>query len=203
MKMIRFPRFSRISSLGLCTVLLALGGGFQQAEAIAEEWSTPNFGGTGGTASYNLDCGPGGVMVGIIYKGGSWLDALGIICQKVNASTGQLGEEFTRSAVGGPGGDPKFARCPANDAVASFTAGFGSFVHTIRMMCWSWSAGSKSAPILGRTTGTLNAGGVCTWPTCNNSMWFPCPEGKVGKALRGRNGIYIDRVRFVCDAWDH
>jgi hypothetical protein len=31
---------------------------------------------------------------------------------------------------------------------------------------------------------------------------FFCPSGIAGKAVRGRHGIYIDSLRFVCDFWD-
>jgi hypothetical protein len=29
-----------------------------------------------------------------------------------------------------------------------------------------------------------------------------CPAGKVGKAIRGRRGSYIDSLRYVCDDYN-
>ena len=75
------------------------------------EFSTPLFGGSGGTRSYNLDCGNQSVLVGAIGNSGSWIDAIGIICQQVNAQTGALGNEFTRGPVGGSGGYAYTWRC--------------------------------------------------------------------------------------------
>lgn len=75
------------------------------------EYFTPLIGGGGGNRSYNLDCGNGSVLVGAVYKSGMWLDALGIICQRINPQTGALGDEFTRGPVGGTGGTARFARC--------------------------------------------------------------------------------------------
>ena len=83
------------------------------------EFKTPLFGGGGGNRSYNLDCGNRNIMVGMIFKAGSWMDAIGIICQSVNPQNGELGSEFTRGPVGGSGGKARIKRC-SNGKVVLF-----------------------------------------------------------------------------------
>ncbi|MDH5426569.1 MAG: hypothetical protein OEZ57_01260 [Nitrospirota bacterium] len=166
------------------------------------EYSTPVFGGGGGTNSYNLDCGGGSIMVGAIYKSGSWLDALGIICQRVNSQTGFLGDEFTRGPVGGVGGTAKTSRCPQGQAVQGIVVRSGQFVNGGTFFCRDWLTAQKQP----RYSTTVH----CEEGTCRsfgsgsggyNESFF-CPSGKVGKAFRGRYGWYIDSTRFVCDTWD-
>ena len=166
------------------------------------EYSTPVFGGGGGTNSYNLDCGSGSIMVGAIYKSGSWLDALGIICQRVNSQTGFLGDEFTRGPVGGVGGTAKTSRCPQGQAVQGIVVRSGQFVNGGTFFCRDWLTAQKQP----RYSTALH----CQEGTCRsfgsqsggyNESFF-CPSGKVGKAFRGKYGWYIDSTRFVCDTWD-
>jgi len=166
------------------------------------EYSTPLFGGAGGNHSYNLDCGAGSIMVGAIYKSGSWMDALGTICQRVNSQTGALGDEFTRGPVGGVGGSAKTARCPQGQAVQGIVIRSGQFVNGGTFFCRDWLTAQKQP----RYSTTVH----CEEGTCRsfgsgsggyNESFF-CPSGKVGKAFRGKYGWYIDSTRFVCDFWD-
>ena len=166
------------------------------------EFSTPRFGGSGGTGSYNLDCGSGSVMVGGIYKAGMWLDAIGIICQRVNAQTGALEGEFTRGPVGGNGGIARIARCHRGNVVQGVRGFSEQFVHGLSLRCSRWDP-SKKAPV-------FSEDGRCESDRCTRlggsggspSDTFYCPPGQVGKAFRGRKGIYIDSTRFVCDYWN-
>ena len=170
------------------------------------EFETPLFGGSGGNRTYNLDCGNRSVMVGIIYKGRTWIDALGTICQRVDPSSGNLGEEFTRRAVGGSGGDARHLRCPEGRVVGGFLTVSGQFVNKIIIHCPRWDASNKkphgynvNAAIVGtHRFGTKTDLGI--FPSTSDV--FMCPNGKVGKALRGKYGRYIDSTRFVCDNWD-
>lgn len=168
----------------------------------SNEFSTPLFGGSGGNRSYNLDCGNGAVLVGATYKAGLWLDALGIICQQVNPQTGALEREFTRGPVGGSGGQARIARCRAGDVAQGIRAFSGQFINEFHMRCSQWEPGRK-APAPGQfcnpgSVSCLTIGGSGGAP----SDLFLCPAGTVGKAFRGKHGIYIDSMRFVCDDWD-
>ncbi|MDH5426571.1 MAG: hypothetical protein OEZ57_01250 [Nitrospirota bacterium] len=166
------------------------------------EFSTPRFGGSGGTRSYNLDCGSGSVMVGAIYKAGLWMDALGIICQQVNPQTGALEREFTRGPVGGSGGQARIARCRAGDVAQGIKAFSGQYINEFHMRCSRWEP-SRKAPVSSQicnpgTAACLAFGGSGGAP----SDLFFCPAGMAGKAFRGKYGLYVDSARFVCDNWD-
>jgi hypothetical protein len=168
------------------------------------EFSTPRFGGSGGTRGYNLDCGSGSVLVGGIYKAGSWLDAIGIICQEVNSSTGALGREFTRGPVGGSGGIARIGRCHRGNVVQGARGVSGQFVHKIVVFCSPWDP-SKKAPVFSESGLCSKGSDRCTRVGTSGgspSDIFYCPPGQVGKALRGKHGIYVDSTRFVCDYWN-
>ena len=169
------------------------------------EFSTPRFGGSGGTRSYNLDCGNQSVLVGVIFKSGMWLDAIGIICQQVNAQTGALGNEFTRGPVGGSGGLARTKRCNQGNVVQGIWTRSGQFIDFGTFLCSPWIPAQKK-PV-------FSTSGRCTGDRCRvrfgnvdygvpNSGNFFCPSGKVGKAVRGRRGSYIDSLRFICDFWN-
>ena len=199
-------------TLSLLTIqrLRTLSGSTQSTAST--EFITPRLGGNGGNRSYDLDCGNGAVIVGATYRSGSWLDALGLICQRVNAQTGALEDDFTRGPVGGAGGDPRILRCPSGRVVGAAQGYYKTYVHAITLSCYRWDA-SRKAPIFvdktalfreGRENfiraGAKDIGYTCPW--CPIYRGFQCPSGKAGKALRGKHGIYIDNFRFVCDFWD-
>ncbi|MDH5426572.1 MAG: hypothetical protein OEZ57_01245 [Nitrospirota bacterium] len=169
------------------------------------EFSTPLFGGSGGNRSYNLDCGNQSVLVGVTYKSGMWLDAIGIICQQVNPQTGALGNEFTRGPVGGSGGLARPTRCNQGDVVQGISVLSGQFIESGFLPCSPWLPAQKM-PEFSTSTECRTGSGRCVAQFgtnySSNSGRFHCPSGKVGKAIRGRHGIYIDSLRFVCDFWD-
>ncbi len=190
------------------TILVPIGGGLLNSVASATEWSTPTFGGSGGTRSYNLDCGRGAVMVGLTYKSGSWIDEVGVVCRKVSSSTGRLGEEFTRGPVGGAGGDPRISKCVSGGVIGSvLDVQWGNFVNHVVLGCYEWDASRKRPGRIQKVAPSIDiqvlvkAGSQCGL-LCNFSGRIICPSGKAGKALRGKYGSYIDSTRFVCDAWD-
>jgi len=169
------------------------------------EYSTPLFGGGGGNYSYNLDCGSGAVMVGGIYKSGMWLDALGIICQRVDSSTGALGSEFTRSPVGGSGGIARIKRCNQGNVVTQLRAFSGRFVDGFSVSCGQWVPSRKTPNAAsGRCSEAADQCLMVGTQTAFSkaSDVFECPSGLVGKAFRGKYGSYVDSARFVCDLWD-
>ena len=182
----------------------------KKKKAQKTEYRTPRMGTTGGNRSYNLDCGKNAVLVGAMFKSGLWLDALGIICQRVNPQTGALEDEFTQGPAGGGGGDAREKRCKNDgDVVQAITeVRTGSFVDFINFKCSSWEPSQKT-PRFSRNSDCNDAGGcglVGHGGTLITGAHFHgpffCPKGKVGKAFRGRYGSYIDSVQFVCDFWD-
>ncbi|MGB0910067.1 MAG: hypothetical protein ACPGYT_06865 [Nitrospirales bacterium] len=179
-----------------------------QREARRTEFVSPMYGGSGGKRSFNLDCGSRGVIVGILGKAGTWVDALGVICQRIN-SNGQLGTEFTSKTVGGKGGKVKFRRCPEGQVMGSGSARAGSFIEMISMGCFNWDPANKQrrgraadAVFLGPRKGLFDDSTfISSNPDARDSRTI-CPRAKVGKALRGKYGTYIDSLRIVCDEWN-
>ena len=197
--------YSGIRSRGLS--LLTIRRLQTLARTTNTEFSTPLFGGSGGTRSYNLDCGRGAVLVGAIYKSGSWLDALGIICQRVNSSTGALGSEFTRTPVGGSGGTARLKRCNQGNVVESLRAFSGRFVNGFSLSCGQWVPSRKAPNAASGNCGSgtdqcLSVGNTNSLFGSKASDSFRCPSGLVGKAFRGKYGSYVDSARFVCDYWN-
>ena len=166
------------------------------------EFSTPSFGGSGGNRSYNLDCGNNAVLVGSIYKSGMWMDAIGIICQRVNPSNGSLGNEFTRGPVGGSGGRARHSRCPNGQVAQGIVARSGQFIDGGSFFCRDWLASQKKPRF--STEGHCQEGSCRAFGNRSGGYndAFYCPNGKVGKALRGKYGSYIDSMKFVCDFWN-
>jgi hypothetical protein len=195
--------YSGIRSRGLS--LLTMRQLSSLSSTTNTEFKTPLFGGSGGTRSYNLDCGSGAVLVGAIYKSGSWVDALGIICQRVNSTTGALGSEFTRGPVGGSGGTARIKRCNQGNVITNIRAYSGRFVDGILVSCGRWVPSRKTADTASGLCGS--AADQCMIvgtrsPFSKTSDVFKCPSGLVGKAYRGKYGSYVDSTRFVCDYWN-
>jgi len=199
-------------TLSLLTIqrLRTLSGSSQSTAST--EFVTPRLGGNGGNRSYDLDCGNGAVIVGATYRSGQWLDAIGLICQRVNPQSGALEDDFTRGPVGGSGGNPRIVRCPSGRVVGTAQGTYKTYVHNITMSCYQWNASRKAPIFVDKTTlirqgdenfiraGAKYTGYSCPW--CPVRRGFTCPSGKAGKALRGKRGGYIDNFRFVCDFWD-
>ncbi len=196
------------SFISLLMMTLWLGFGLTPPAASAAEYSTPIFGGSGGKYSYNLDCGRGAVITGLVFKSGSYVDAIGVLCRKVNASTGRLGEEFTRGPKGGYGGTPKERKCPSGAVINKVKAHYGAFVNFFATTCYVWDHRRKRPGSIYKDQNGRGvyprAGSPCSSIDfgCKRTEHFTCPSGKAGKAVRGRYGGFIDSLRFVCDAWD-
>ena len=190
--------FSRTVSSPLLVMLVAWSG-----PVHAQEYKGPMWGGSGGTSSYNLDCGSTGVMVGLYGKTGLWIDQIGITCQKINPD-GTLGSEYTRGPVGGTGGIGKNARCTEGKAIRAMLSFTGSFVDKLMPTCCPWSATTRR--VNGGTGMCFRIeigdwGGVGVFTLVQNDT-ITCPPDKVGKALRGKYGSYIDSLQFVCDEYN-
>lgn len=191
-------RVRRQTAASTMTMLgcISLSAFLAQVElGVAEEWRSPLVGGGGGTREYSLDCGNTSVLTGLNYKSGINLDNLSAICRRIN-SDGTLGPAFTGTTAGGTGGFAGTANCPAGKVAGSMTVWAGGIVNGIWLQCYGWNPSTRK--LTTQTTGGLMAGGQGGF----KQGPFACPDGKPGKSLRGKSGIYIDSVRLVCDDWN-
>ena len=181
---------------GLLLTVLAL------TRAEAQEYKGPVWGGTGGTTSYNLDCGSTGVMVGLYGKEGTWVDQIAVRCRSVNTD-GTLGNYYSRGPTGGSGGAGANAQCPSGSVVGVMAATSGSFINDVSVQCFAWIAATRRFDVhqykgiygIGDPVSPVSFGAV------SNAV-VSCPVGTVGKAIRGKSGSYVDSMQFVCDAWN-
>jgi len=178
--------------LGALALGLLVAGPLQ-----GQEFKGPIWGGSGGTSSYNLDCGSTGIITGIYGKSGFWIDQVGIICRTVNAD-GNLGSTYTKGPAGGSGGTASTVQCPSGRILGGLRGAAGSYMEQLDLGCFPWSASTKRADytVSWQMTrfGNLMAVQLLTK--------VQCPDEKVGKALRGKSGSYIDSMQFVCDAYN-
>lgn len=184
-------------------LLLALGLSLAEVTpGQAQEYKGPLWGGTGGTSAYNLDCGSSGVMVGLYGKSGNWVDQIAIRCRVVN-SDGSLGNYYSKGPAGGSGGAGASADCPSGSVVGVMAAVSGSFINDVSIQCFVWLAATrrldrkqyKGIYGIGDPVSPVSLGAV------SNAV-VSCPDGLVGKAIRGKSGAYVDSMQFVCDAYN-
>lgn len=189
-------------TLGIIAVCLLFSQFVQLPEALArEESSSLTFGGTGGIRTYNLDCGSGGVLIGIDSKGYATTEQMIIHCRAMNANGTLSEEKYTKGPVGGTGGDELNGGgdCQAAQVVTGIQVTAEKFVNIIEFLCETWDS-SRKEPIFENSPSRIKIGINCVG--CKRHQTFHCPRGKVAKVLKGRSGIYIDSVRLVCDDWD-
>ena len=180
-------------------MVLTLAGAITAARSgEAQEYKGPVWGGTGGTQSYNLDCGSTGVMVGLYGKSGTWVDQIGVHCLTVK-SDGSLGNPFTKGPIGGMGGAGANAQCPSGSVVGVMAAVSGSFINDVSIQCYAWLAGTRRFDVH-QYKGIYGIGdpvSPVSFGTVSNAV-VSCPEGLVGKAIRGKAGSHVDSMQFVC-----
>jgi len=166
--------------------------------ASAAEQRSQLLGNGNGDRNYNLDCGNGGVMVGLAGKWGARIDRMGVLCRAVN-NEGKLGGFYTKGPVGGTGGKTSGTRrCTSGEVVGGFFVHTGAFVDHLRVYCYKWDIIKKQR---GRPTGHKSIG-ISYSATGGTGRFFCQGSGFVGKAFRGKFGGYIDRVQVVCDKWN-
>lgn len=190
--------YSGIRSRGLSLLTIRRLKRLAAASKSTTEQRSAYWGGSGGTRNFNMDCGSGGAMVGLVAKWGSWLDQLGVMCRKIN-SDGRLGSYYTRGPYGGSGGAISVTKqCSSDSVIYGFGARTGAYVNKLTFQCQKWNPGRKR-----REGGLTSHEEVGTTGILASGNSFGCQGGSsIVKAIRGRSGIYIDRVQVVCDAWN-
>lgn len=165
--------------------------------AGASEQRSAHWGGSGGTRLFNFDCGPSGVMIGLVAKWGAWLDQLGIMCRRVG-SDGTLGSVFTIGPTGGSGGTTSVTkRCSDGEVIRGFGSYTGSYVNQLFFTCQKWNPSKKQR----EGNSTIHSVGKWGYGVSENS--FGCQGNNyVVKKIYGKSGIYIDRVQIICREWN-
>lgn len=169
-------------------------------DAGAIEFSSPTYGGNGGTP-YNLDCGNGAVMVGVQGKAGQWIDSVMVVCQQVK-SDGNLGNRFTKGPAGGNGGVVTGQSCREGRVVGSISAGtVMGFVQWMSFNCYGWDPNLRIRTSGGDSSIVLAPSNLSkSRMLLDKNNTTNCPLRLPGVALRGKAGMYVDSVRLICDA---
>lgn len=190
------PRTRAVRSTILVGAALALWA----VPAPAQEFAGRPVGGRGGT-SFELDCGPDGVLVGISGTADDRINQLVAHCRQVQNTGEWNGSPFTRGGAGDPEGAPFSLRCGQNRAVADIRGTYGPYVHTLSINCRRLNdEGTTEGP--GEEDGPAGSGGT------RQFGWFTCPRSG-GRSTspflpaRGLNGSasgFIHSLALTCGA---
>jgi hypothetical protein len=76
----------------------------------------------------------------------------------------------------------------------------------VEPLCWPWSTVTRrlnvgSNPRYPGWFGDMGGAGILSFTIQLNDQ-VTCPSEKIGKALRGRYGGYVDSFQFVCDDYN-
>lgn len=172
------------------------------------------IGGTGG-APYRLDCGESAILVGVTGQSGLVIDRLAGLCVKIDPVSGTwVGGVYETAPAGGTGGSRFHKSCPVGQALVGLEGTIKYFSGTNVVA----SLGINCAALKIRTdfqppviTGFRQVGiygdpdplkveasqDLCYRPLAGNNRsqddWT-----RVGIALEGRAGLFLDRVHLAC-----
>ena len=172
------------------------------------------IGGAGG-APYRLDCGESAVLVGVTGQSGLVIDRLAGLCVKVDPVSGTwIGGIYETAAAGGTGGSRFHKACPVGQVLVGLEGTIKYFsgtnvVASLGINCTALKIRTEYQPpvIKGfRQVGiygdpdplTVEASqDLCYRPLAGNNRsqddWT-----RVGVALEGRAGLYLDHVHLLC-----
>lgn len=151
---------------------------------------------SGGAAAqgteFNLSCRANEVLAGIRGRQGWWMDGIAARCRTVQ-SDGTLSSAIRTTAYrGGNGGTLRTFDCSRNEVMVGYSGSQGSngyvrYVHEV--ICAPWQVATKTAGTPHRTINAFER-------KSGSGRWFAdsCFEGRVGTRLRGRAGMYLDRL---------
>lgn len=172
------------------------------------------IGGAGG-APYRLDCGESAVLVGVTGQSGLVIDRLAGLCVKIDPISGTwVGGVYETASAGGTGGSRFHKACPVGQALVGLEGTIKYFsgnnvVASLRIHCIALKNRPDFQPpvIQGfRQVGIYGdpdplkveaSQDLCYRPLAGNNRsqdnW-----SRVGVALEGRSGLFLDRVHLVC-----
>lgn len=180
------------------SAMLALAVGTFSLVPVASRFLPPQYlpvyGGAGGDA-FTRSCGDGRVLTGMRFRGGMFVDAIGIMCRPVLAN-GTLGPESTSGTlVGGSGGTSGSASCATGTVVTGASIYYGSIVDQVFLKCKTWNASSRSFSGV-EITARPSAGSHTM--SRGNQENCEAPTQPVN-GIRGRANSLVDALGFICD----
>jgi hypothetical protein len=209
----------KIRSLtGLLVLLMALVTVMQPTLTQAGLSPYDGIGGNGG-APFRVDCGESAVLVGIIGQSGLVTDQVGGLCVKIDPVSGTwIGGVYETARRGGNGGGPFRNLCPVGNVLVGMTATVTRFndstvVGPIEIRCMELGIRKTYGPavIMGTEIVFVPVGQQPSAPTNTNRVQDSCDRGavpkpgynervysRVGMALVGLSGLYVDRVHLEC-----
>lgn len=178
----------------------------------------PIRGGPGG-AAFRQQCGEREYVVGFEARGGSWVDAVRVLCAPWVRNTHAVGPAATPSGfAGGSGGTVRIVRCPAaTEAVTgiefSVTRDLGTLdVNDPELVTgFSFMCGKLEPPHEQREQrhvvvsaehffASAPKGVGTTGRDVSILQPQSCPAGTAAIGLRGRAGQYVDALGLICGA---
>lgn len=158
----------------------------------------PIVGGAGGSG-YTRSCGAGNVLVGLQFRQGFVVDAIGVMCRPVSPS-GALGTiSSTGSLAGGSGGTYGTVACPSGKVVTGARIAYGSFVDGIALSCSTWNGSTRQFATDGTFAHRLYiARDDGVWSARTTTQHCESRAQPVN-AIRGRASGVVDALGLICD----
>lgn len=172
------------------------------------------IGGNGG-APYRLDCGESAVLVGVTGQSGLVIDRLAGLCVKIDPVSGTwVGGVYETGPTGGTGGSRFHKACPVGQALIGLDGTIKYFsgtnvVASLGINCTALKIRTDYQPPVIKGFRQVGIHGdpdplkveasqdLCYRPLAGNNRsqddW-----ARVGVALEGRAGQFLDRVHLVC-----
>lgn len=172
------------------------------------------IGGAGG-APYRLDCGESAVLVGVTGQSGLVIDRLAGLCVKIDPISGTwVGGVYETAPAGGTGGSRFHKACPVGQALVGLEGTIKYFsgtnvVASLGINCTGLKIRTEFQPPVIKGFRQIGIYGdpdplkveasqdLCYRPLAGNNRsqddWT-----RVGVALEGRAGLFLDRVHLVC-----
>jgi hypothetical protein len=147
-----------------------------------------------GTA-FTLSCNNDEVLAGIQGRQGWWMDGIAARCRKINTNGDLASSVRTTAYRGGNGGTQRTFDCTRNEVMVGYSASAGDngyVLHVHEIICAPWNSTTRTA---GSPTRSLKA-----FDKKSGSGRFiagSCFQGQVGSGLRGRAGVYLDRLSGI------
>jgi hypothetical protein len=209
-------RYAHSVSLIVIFLTTLMGVGSLIPPASAKLAPYDGIGGPGGVP-FHLDCGESGLLIGIRGRSGVVIDQIAGLCVKIDPISGVwVGGAYETAHYGGNGGSPFNKRCPVGQALWGLEGSVNYFggapvVGSIDIKCVDIgiSKGQFATAIEG--TRLIDYYGdpdplkvqaeqdYCDRPQVGTNVHRePRVWSRVGVALEGRSGVYVDRVHIVC-----